>query len=94
MSKDIEKGGIEKGETEKENKGMSQSMKEDCQVYVTVLLFILFGTLLVMIKIALIDMNPEGKYSSIFGSDQPNMTISQVFTTTTSPTTTYYNNSL
>ena len=39
MSKDIEKGRVaKKGSTEKETKGMSQSTKEDIQVYVALLL--------------------------------------------------------
>lgn len=85
MSKDIENGGVENGTTEKENKGMSQSLKEDIHVYVTILLVILLGLVITLIKVGLLDMNPDGKYSSLFGSDQGEGTISPLLNATTSP---------
>ena len=83
MSNDIEKGGDAKGATEKEDKGMSQ-MKEDCQVYITILLVTLLSTIVVIFKVVAFDMDPDGKYSSLFGSDPVNSTTSPLLSTTTS----------
>ena len=90
MSSDIETCGAAKGDTEKENKRVWKykmkiwNMNEDFQVYITILLIILLSTIVVIIKIVCFDMDPDGKYSSIFGSEQVNRTSSPVLSTTTS----------
>ena len=80
---DVEKAEETKGAEDGNNKGLSESSKEDILVYITILLITLLAAIVVAIKVVLLDVHSD-KYSDLFlSNDEPETNRTSLGPTTT-----------